>query len=167
MQPDAVDGRKAMVKGLRIVDVLFDGGVHALLLLTLHGGSAAALIVRAAHRSEGQTRTSRVEVGQPAQGPQSGCKEIFTAARDNKLRQISQAATDRLCRDRELTGLASLPGYWVAFALRAEEAAVIHPLGLHELELPTQIRSGEDERQSPIDTVIFQDSRRKQRTNSA
>jgi hypothetical protein len=91
-------------------------------------GSTAALIVRATDRSEGQTRTSRVEVGQSAQGAQSGCKEIFTAACDNKLRQLSQAAADRLCRDREFTGLASLPGYWVAFALGAEEAAVIRPL---------------------------------------
>src|SRR5215208_999391 len=53
---------------------------------------------------------------------------------------------------------ARRPGQWVLFGRRADEDAVIDPLGLDELELALQVRTDEHEDDASVDAVVLQDA---------
>src|SRR4051812_27751007 len=86
-----------------------------------------------------------VEVGQPAQGAQTGGEAVLAAAGDDERRQVRQPAADRRPRDGEAPRAVVRPDQRILLAWRADEDPVVEPLGLHELELAPQVRAGEDE----------------------
>ncbi len=63
----------------------------------------------------------------------------------------------------KLAALAVRPDDGILGVARAEEDAVVDPLGLDELELPPEVRADEGEHQPPIGAVVLQHSFRQQR----
>ena len=68
-----------------------------------------------------------------------------TAAGDDERRQALQPAPDRPLGDGEHAGPVVGPDERVLLGRRADKDAVVQPLGLDELELALQVRTGEDE----------------------
>src|ERR687898_1967480 len=104
------------------------------------------------------SRGSRVEVGEPAQGPQAGHEAVLAAAVDDELGQLFQALADRLLGDGEPAGPILRPGKRVFLGGCAEEGAVVDPLRLDELELPGQGRLEAEEQDAAIGPVVLQDA---------
>src|SRR4029453_14547730 len=100
----------------------------------------------------------RVEVGEPAQGPQARHKAVFAAAVDDELGQLCQAPADRLLGDGELFGPIVRPGKRVYVGGCAEEGAVVDPLRLDELELLAEPRLKAEEQDAAIGPVVLQDA---------
>jgi hypothetical protein len=87
---------------------------------------------------------SSVEIGEPAQRPQSGHEAVFAAAIDDESGQSLEMAADWLIRDSEFTAIASAHQR-VLFGGCADELAVVHPLPLDKLELPVKVRPDKGE----------------------
>ena len=99
-----------------------------------------------------------LKVGEPAQGSQSRHKAIFTPTRDDKPRESLKAPANRSLWNCEAAAPFVRSDNWILRVARPEENGVIYPLRLDELELPPEVRSDKREHQSPIGSVIFQDS---------
>src|SRR5829696_1907853 len=68
----------------------------------------------------------------------------------------------RICRggggNGEAAGAVIRPDERILLGRSADEDAVVQPLGLDELELPLEVRSGEDEDDAPFGAVVFENS---------
>ena len=71
------------------------------------------------------------------------------------MRARLSGAPDRPLGDGELVATIVRADQRVLFIGSAEEYALVHPLGLHELELALQVRHGGDEDDSAVGAVVF------------
>src|SRR5215211_5789535 len=101
---------------------------------------------------------SGLQLRQPAQRSQPRREAILAAAGDDERRQALQAAPDWPLRDGERAGPVVRPGERVLLGRRADEDAVVDPLGLDELELALEMRTDEHEDDSSVDAVVLQDA---------
>ena len=105
---------------------------------------------------------SGFKAGQPAQSPNSGHEPVFATAGHDKPRQTLQAPSDRTPRNGEtLTGLHCSDDR-ILVGVSAKENAVIDPLGLDKLELPSKMCSDKSEDQPAIRTIVIDHTFRKQ-----
>src|SRR5215216_1868762 len=101
---------------------------------------------------------SGLQLRKPAQRSQPRREAVLPAAGDDERRQARQAAPDRLLRDGEHARAVVRPGQRVLVGRRADEDAVVDPLGLDELELALQVRTDEHEDDASVDAVVLQDA---------
>src|SRR5207247_3349064 len=99
---------------------------------------------------------SRRELPQPAQRSQTGGEAVLATARDDEGRQFLQAAADGPLRDREAARSFLRSGEGVLLGWGADEDAVVQPLGLDELELALQVRTGEHEDDPAVLAVVLE-----------
>src|SRR5205085_8395795 len=88
---------------------------------------------------------SGVQLGEPAQRSQAGGEAVLTAAGDDERRQVLKPAPDRHLGNREAAGSVVRPDQRVLLKWRADEDAVVQPLGLRERELALEVRARDDE----------------------
>ena len=79
---------------------------------------------------------SGLQLGEPAQGTQTGKEAVLAAPGDHEARQVLQAAPDGPRRDGDGAGSVVMAGHRVLLTGESDEVAVVDPLGLDELELP-------------------------------
>src|SRR3954469_16717310 len=99
-----------------------------------------------------------VEIGEPAQRSEAGHKAIFTATRDDKVRDALKTPANRSAWDRKTTRLLTRPHDRVLIISRPEENSIVNPLGLDELKLPADVRSDKREHQTSVSAVIIHDA---------
>jgi hypothetical protein len=104
----------------------------------------------------------RFKPGEPPQGPQSRHEAVLAATGDDKARQSLQTLSDRTARNCKTVPGLNRADDRILVAARSKENAVIDPLRLDELELPSKVRAHEGEHQSTVDTVILELAFRKQ-----
>src|SRR5215211_976366 len=101
---------------------------------------------------------SGLQLRQPAQRSQPRREAILAASGDDERRQALQAAPDWPLRDGERAGPVVRPGERVLLGRRADEDAVVDPLGLDELELALEVGTDEHEDDASIGAVVLQDA---------
>src|SRR3712207_4579230 len=98
----------------------------------------------------------RVQVGDPAERRQAGHEAVLAAPIDDEAGDVGQASPDRALRDGEAAVAIVRADQRVRLARRTEEAAVVHPLGLDELELPRGVRADEREHDPAVGAVVLE-----------
>src|SRR5215469_7308205 len=101
-----------------------------------------------------------LKISEPAQGTQAWKEAILTTARNHELRQAFESHSDWPSRDVECSIAIARAGNWIRPRGSPEESTIVHPLGLHKLELPAQIGSNKREHQSTVHAVVFKDALR-------
>src|SRR5918995_3165192 len=105
-----------------------------------------------------ESHVSCLEFRQPAHCSEAGGEAVLAAAGDDEGRHLLQPPPDRLGGNGETAGAVIRPDERVHLGRGADEDAVVQPLGLDELELPLEVRSGEDENDAPVGAVVFENS---------
>ena len=100
---------------------------------------------------------SSVEIGEPAQRPQTGHEAVFAAAIDDEGGQSLEVAADWLFRDGEFTAIVTAHQR-VLFGGCADEPAIVCPLPLDKLELPVKVRPDKCEYEAAVGAVVLQDT---------
>src|SRR5918993_2088877 len=106
---------------------------------------------------------SCVELREPTQRLQTRCEAILSAASDDERGQLGQPASNWLLWNRECARPVIGSDHWILLGRGTDEDAVIEPLRLDELELPVQMRSGEDEDDASILPVVVEHAFRQHR----
>src|SRR5215212_9696605 len=99
---------------------------------------------------------SCVQLRQPVHRPQTGREEVLPAARHYEGRQVLQPSSDRALGDGETARPVVRSDEGILLEWCADEDAVVEPLGLDELELPLEVRSGEHEDDPSVDAVVLE-----------
>src|SRR5215207_2792127 len=99
---------------------------------------------------------SCVQLRQPAHGLDAWREEVLPASRHDEGRQVLQLATDRTPGDGEAARPVARSDERVLLEWRADEDAVVEPLGLDELELTLEMCPGEHEDDPSIGAVVLE-----------
>jgi hypothetical protein len=105
----------------------------------------------------------RPGVGKPAQRPDAGQETVFTAACDHESGQAFYLEPQGFPWHSEGSSTIVRTGHGIFFQIPSEKSAAVHLLGLDELELAAEIGANESEHQSPVQGVVFHDTRCKDR----
>src|SRR5215831_6781439 len=108
----------------------------------------------------GYFRPLRLEISEPTQGAHAWKEAVLTAARNNELRQTFESHSDWPPGHIECSVAIARAGNWIRPRSSSEESTIVHPLGLHELELSAQMGANESEHQSTVHAVVFEDALR-------
>jgi hypothetical protein len=81
------------------------------------------------------------QMGEPSQRTQSGHKTVFTAPDGNEVRQALKTASDWPLRNSEHAVAFIVTDEGILFRSVTDKIPIGHPLRLHELELPPQVRA--------------------------
>src|SRR6185369_12951808 len=79
-------------------------------------------------------------------------------SRHDELREPRDASRDGTHGNAVRAGPIVRSHDRIAGVSKAQELPLVDPFGLHELELPSEVRTDEREHQPAIDTVVFQDA---------
>jgi len=105
-----------------------------------------------------------IEFAEPLQCAKPGQKAILASPCDHKTRQARETPGQWTLRKAVFVRVDDRSGDRIFRRPSSEEASVIHPLRLDELELPPQIGPDKCEHQTPFRAIIFQNPVRKQRS---
>src|SRR6516162_2115837 len=100
------------------------------------------------------------QAGEPLQRAQPGHEAIFAAPDANKPRQAVKTASDRPLGNGEDAVAFVVADEGILLGSVTDEIAVGHPLRLHELKLPLQMRADQQEHAPALSAVIFEHSLR-------
>jgi hypothetical protein len=106
----------------------------------------------------------RLTLSEPSQCPEAGQKTILASPCENKPRQPFDAHSKRTPRKTIAICATVRSRYGIFRGASSKEAAIIHPLRLDELELPPEIGSDKSKHQSPLSTIVFENSIGKRRS---
>ena len=81
---------------------------------------------------------------------------VLTATHGNKPRQALKMASDRPLGNGEDALAFIVADEGILLGSVTDEVAVSHPLRLHELKLPPEMRADQEEDATPLGAVIFE-----------
>ena len=105
-----------------------------------------------------------IELPEPSQCVQTGQEAILASSCDDKPRQSFEAHGKWTSRKTIGVFAPTSSRDGIFRGASSEEAAIVHPLRLDELELPPEIGSDKSKHQSPLHAIVFKDSIRKGRS---
>src|SRR6185295_2054322 len=95
--------------------------------------------------------------------PQTGNEAVFAAADGHEPRQTVKAPPRRPLGDGEVAVAVVVADERVLLGAVTDEIAVGHPLRLHELELPLQMRANQEEDAAALGAVVLEHALRQGR----
>src|SRR5580698_5653761 len=116
---------------------------------------------RAVRRARRAGVFSGLNLPEPSQCVEAGQEAILASPCDNKLRQSFEAHGEWTLRKTKGICAATTSRDGISRGASSEEAAIVHPLRLDELELPPEIGSDKSKHQSPLHAIVLKNAIRK------